>query len=91
METQNEDGYEICSDYINSLDDKQYSILKTELNRCSTSEYCKELSNKYDLVLPVWVFLEIIPIGRLVAFYGYCAEKFKDKKMKEKSFYVENL
>ena len=88
-----EDGYKIICDFIMSLDDKQYQILKTELDRCFTSEYCKDLTFNYDLKLPedrdnlinnlpIWVFLEVIPFGRLVSFFGYCAERFEDKDLK---------
>ncbi|WP_296242280.1 Abi family protein [uncultured Faecalicoccus sp.] len=89
-EDHSEDGYEIINDFITSLDDKQYKILKSELDRCYSSEYCKDLTFNYQLNipeeredsinnLPIWVFLEVIPFGRLVSFFGYCAKRFKDE------------
>ena len=93
-----EDGYEICEGFIKSLDDNQYAILKTELSRCSSSEYCKALTLNYSLKLPdeksdpidnlpIWVFLEVIPFGRLVSFFGFCAERYSDKRLKN-MFYM---
>ncbi len=97
-ENHSEDGYEICEDFIKSLDDNQYAILKTELSRCSSSEYCKALTLNYSLKLPdeksdpidnlpIWVFLEVIPFGRLVSFFGFCADRYSDKRLKN-MFYM---
>lgn len=48
--------------------------------------YCGDIVDKYDGACPIWAFIEIIPFGRLVAFYGFCAERFADKEMKN-NFY----
>ena len=29
--------------------------------------------------MPVWVFIEIIPFGRLITFCKFCAERFNNK------------
>jgi len=42
--------------------------------------------DKYDGAYPIWAFIEIIPFGRLVDFYGFCANRFADKEMKN-NFY----
>lgn len=94
FEEQGEDGYQICFDYIRSLDDYQYNILRTELSRFSHSEYCSQLTRHYPLhlpkdrmalsnELPIWVLLEVVPFGRLVDFVGFCAKRYNDKKLKD--------
>lgn len=97
-ERYNEDGYGVCFDYIKSLNEKQYTTLKIELDRCSTSDYCKGLVENYSLNLPInrvnltnnipiWVFLEVISFGRLTSFFGYCSERYQSKKLKNE-FYM---
>lgn len=77
-----EDGYQIVKDYIDSLDEKYRNYLFNELNRNRGNAYCGDMIEKYDGNYPVWVFLEIIPFGRMVAFYCFCANRFSDKEMK---------
>lgn len=78
-----EDGYQIVQDYIDSLDEKQKNIFVSEINRNKGNIYCGNIINKYDGEYPIWAFVEIIPFGRLVAFYGFCADRFSDKDMKD--------
>ncbi|MDO5834426.1 MAG: Abi family protein [Lachnospiraceae bacterium] len=77
-----EDGYQIVQDYIDSLSEKQKRIFDSEINRNKGNIYCGNIIDKYDGAYPVWAFIEIIPLGRLVAFYGFCADRFSDKSMK---------
>ena len=81
-----EDGYQIVQDYIDSLNEKQKKIFDSEINRNKGNIYCGNIIDKYDGAYPVWAFIEVIPFGRLVAFYGFCADRFSDKKMKN-NFY----
>lgn len=41
---------------------------------------------KYDGEYPIWVFVEIIPFGRLTKFYRFVAEKMQDRKMIKESY-----
>lgn len=77
----NEDGYSIVSDYIQSLDSKQLSIFSGELNRSRNNIYCGDIIKKYDGHYPVWALFEIIPFGRLVSFYKFCAIRFDSDQM----------
>lgn len=86
MDEHNEDGYQIVQDYLNSLDDTQKKICNSELNRNKGNIYCGDIVDKYEGAYPIWAFIEIIPFGRLVAFYGFCAERFADRAMKD-NFY----
>lgn len=98
IEEAGEDGYSICTDYIEQLNKEQYFRLSSELKRCSNSIYTQDLFAKYhlsspayenrsDIELPIWVFLEIVPFGRIVDFYRFCSQRFNDKKM-NKNFYI---
>lgn len=82
-----EDGYKIVDDYRNSLSQKQQDIMEEEINRNSTNTYCSGIVQKYAADMPVWAFLEIIPFGRMISFYKFCADRFKDKRM-QNNFYL---
>ena len=86
MDEYNEDGYQVVQDYIDSLDEKQRKIFDSEINRNKGNIYCGDIIAKYEGAFPIWAFIEIVPFGRLVAFYGFCAERFSDKSMKD-TFY----
>lgn len=78
-----EDGYSIVSDYIDSLETKQKCILENEIARNKDNIYCGDIISKYDGDYPIWAFVEIIPFGRLISFYKYCANRFDNKSMKD--------
>lgn len=86
MDKYNEDGYQVVQDYIDSLDEKQRKIFDSEINRNKGNIYCGDIIAKYEGAFPIWAFIEIVPFGRLVAFYGFCADRFSDKSMKD-TFY----
>ena len=86
MDEYNEDGYQVVQDYIDSLDEKQKKIFDREINRNKGNIYCGDIIAKYEGAFPIWAFIEIVPFGRLVAFYGFCADRFSDKSMKD-TFY----
>ncbi len=86
VEEECEDGYQIVQDYIDSLDESQQKIFNGEINRNKGNIYCGNIIDKYDGAYPVWAFVEIIPFGRLVSFYKFCADRFSDKTMKN-NFY----
>ena len=86
MDKYGEDGYQIVQDSIDSLDEKQRKIFDSEINRNKGNIYCGDIIAKYDGAFPIWAFIEIVPFGRLVAFYGFCADRFADKSMKD-NFY----
>lgn len=86
MDEYNEDGYQVVRYYIDSLDEKQRKIFDSEINRNKGNIYCGDIIAKYEGAFPVWAFIEIVSFGRLVAFYGFCADRFSDKSMKD-TFY----
>ena len=86
MEQYGEDGYQIVEDYIDSLSDAQRGNLSNEIERSKKSIYCKNLVEKYDGEYPVWVFVEIVSFGDLINFYGFCADRFDGKEMRDMFF-----
>lgn len=83
VQESDEDGYSIVSDYISSLGETQRKIFDSEINRNRGNIYCGAIVEQYDGMYPIWAFVEIIPFGRLVSFYQFCAERFSDKEMKD--------
>ena len=77
-----EDGYQIVKDFIDSLSENQRNGLINEISRNENNIYCGDIINKYDPDYPIWAFVEIIPFGRVISFYEFCADRFQDKKMK---------
>lgn len=87
IEQSNEDGYRIVKDYKDSLDDRQQLRLERELKQNNKSDYTKNIYAKYQPDYPVWVFLELIPLGSILAFYSFCADRFHSMTMKD-TFYM---
>lgn len=81
-----EDGYTIVSDYVSSLSETQKPKFESEINRNKGNVYCGNIIAKYNGKYPIWAFLEIIPFGRLVSFYNFCADRFADPEMKDDYF-----
>lgn len=79
----NEDGYAIINEYFDSFDEKRKNNLKKELERNGKNIYVGDLLKAYEESYPIWVFVELITFGRLIHLYMFCAEKFKDKQMKD--------
>lgn len=86
IEDNNEDGYSIYKDYTASLSPFQHDVLSKEIQRNNNSVYCKDLFEKYNENLPVWVFLEIISFGQLLSFYLFCAKRYNNRNMNNKHF-----
>lgn len=76
-----EDGYRIIADFIAQLSAGQRRILNDELQRNRANTYCGALIQKYEPNYPIWVFVELIPFGRLISLYKFCAERFGDETM----------
>lgn len=92
IENTTKDGYSIVEEYIDDLKSKgEYEYLESELNKNKKSTYCGELVSKYADEFPVWVFLEVIPFGRLIKFYRFVAEKFSDRKMIDESYMLMDV
>jgi len=84
-----EDGYTICEDFFTSLSSKQYEMIKYEMERNKNSIYCRDLFTKYPEHFPIWVMLEMIPFGRMVSFYQFCAERYNLNIMRDRHFLLK--
>lgn len=89
IEEHEEDGYSICRDFFKSMNKEQRERTKSEINRNKNSLYCGDMFEKYNNDFPVWVLLEMIPFGRLVSFYNFCADRYESKEMKDKHFLLK--
>lgn len=92
IENSTKDGYTIVEEYIQNLKNKnEYQYLESELYKNKTGTYCGELVTKYDGEYPIWVFVEIIPFGRLIKFYRFVAEKVQNRKMINESYMLMDV
>ena len=90
VEASTNDGYQIVLDYMALLQQKdeendthRLDALKNELLRNLDNPYCGGIIAKYDGCYPVWAFVEIIPLGSFIHFYGFCADQLSRKDMKD--------
>ena len=66
-----EDGYEITRRFITKYERSCQNIQKHK-----SSEYCRELIEKYYPYFPAWVFVELISFGDMVKLYEYYSERY---------------
>lgn len=82
-----EDGYGVLADFMASQT-KGYRAsiernLKGRIGRHgSPDEYTGALIAHYSGAMPVWVFLEVVPFGTLLALYLFCAQRWGDRSMR---------
>ncbi len=92
IENTSKDGYTIVEEYIQDLKNKdEYDYLGKELEKNKSGTYCGDLVTKYDGEYPIWVFVEIIPFGRLIKFYRFVANKLQDRKMIDESYMLMDV
>ena len=92
IENKSKDGYTIVEEYIQDLKDKnEYEYFEKELDKNKTGTYCGDLVTKYNGEYPIWVFVEIIPFGRLIKFYRFVANKLQDRKMMDESYMLMDV
>ena len=88
-EENQEDGYTICEDFRSSMLLEQQTRFQHEMERNKNSIYCRDLFIKYQEQFPIWVMLELIPFGRMISFYGFCAKRFYSKEMQDRYFLLK--
>lgn len=66
-----EDGYDIIRRFTTKYERSTQNIQKHK-----SSEYCRELIEKYYPYFPAWVFVELISFGDLVKLYEYYTERY---------------
>ena len=86
IESHGEDGYSIVSDFAEQHGGGKHA-LEVDFNQGLSSAYIGSLIQarpKRDF--PVWEFIEVIPFGRFVRFYKFCAERFDDSRLLNRHF-----
>lgn len=85
-DNENENGYNIVADFMKAQS-KAYreSIERNLKTRAASSEradvYVGSLIEHYRSAMPVWVLLEVVPFGTLLAFMLFCAKRWNDKEL----------
>ena len=91
IENNNNDGYSIVIDYIDSLSPQRKRILQEELARNQNNPYCGGIISKYNGCYPIWAFIEIITFGTLIHLYDFCITKLCLKKMKSDYYLLSTI
>lgn len=98
IEDSSDDGYQIVEDYIEELKTKDelnsshhYDALQSELIRNKDNPYCGGIIDKYDGCYPAWAFVEIVPLGTMIHFYGFCADKLGRKDLKDEYYLLKTI
>lgn len=91
IENSDIDAYDLVEDYIKSLDEVRLKILNDELNRNMNNPYCGDIIAKYKDNYPIWAFMEVIPFGRFINVYRFCAETINDKKLRDNYFLLLSI
>lgn len=82
-----EDGYGIVAEFMESQSRAYRKSIERNLELRAgpsgrTDVYLGSLIAHYSEAIPVWVFLEVVPFGTLLAFYLFCAGRWDDHSMK---------
>lgn len=78
---EDEDGYSIIDDYLESLPEDTRRRRIKEFTRLKDSEYSGEVIRKYDGEVPIWLYLEFSSFGAFVSLYRFCALRWDDEAM----------
>lgn len=98
IENSDDDGYQIVKDYYDYLiqydfekGTSHYPTLIRDLERNDNNPYCGGIIEKYREKYPVWAFMEIIPLGSMIHFYGFCADQLNNKSMKDDYYLLKTI
>lgn len=86
-----EDGYSIVSEFMQSQRATyRNSIARGLKARAGSSEgadtYSGDLIEHYRSAMPIWVFLEVVSFGTLLAFLLFCAHRWSDKALEDRHY-----
>jgi len=98
IEDSTDDGYQIVEDYQTKLraDDAinntyHYDSLVRDIERNRNNPYCGGIIDKYTGCYPVWAFVEIIPLGTMIHFFGFCARKLQRKDLTDDYYLLKTI
>lgn len=86
-----EDGYGIVSEFMQGQRASYRNSIARGLKARagsleSTDTYSGDLIEHYRSAMPVWVLLEVVPFGTLLAFLLFCAHRWSDKALEDKHY-----
>lgn len=95
-EDPSEDGYGIVADFMQAQRSAyRNSIVRNLKSRSDDAEgfdvYTGSLIGHYREALPVWVLLEVVPFGTLLAFLLFCAQRWNDKAMEDRHYELTSV
>lgn len=97
-EQKGEDGYQIVSAYFDSLkaedeasNSHRFDNLTEELDRNTGNPYCGGIIDKCQDGYAIWAFIEVVPLGTLIHFYKFCADRFDDSDMKNDYYLLRTI
>lgn len=98
IEDSTDDGYQIVDDYMDHLKvedsangSHHYDSLIKDIERNRNNPYCGGIIDKYDNCYPVWSFVEIIPLGTMIHFFGFCADALKRKDLADEYYLLKTI
>lgn len=89
IDTSDEDGYGIVSDYFASLPDPIRRRRQDSIARKRNDPYCGEAVSKYLGRMPVWVLFESLTFGDFNSFYMFCSARWGDRRMEREHYYLK--
>lgn len=89
---ESEDGYAIVAEFMASQQKRYRNSIESNLKvRIAEDAYTGELIARYAADMPVWVFLEVVSFGTLLAFYLFCAERWNDEEMRQEHYAMKGV
>ena len=91
-----EDGYGIIADFMYSLPPSRLNQIRNDLRyRAGSSKrsdvYLGSLIGHYRAAMPVWVFLEVVTFGTILAFMLFCATRWNDEQLKSLHYVLTDV
>lgn len=98
IEESPDDGYQIVDDYKAQLivedsanNTHYHDLLINDIKRNQDNPYCGGIIDKYDNCYPIWAFVEVIPLGTMIHFFGFCADQLQDKSLKDGYYLLKTI
>lgn len=91
-----EDGYSIVAEFMESQQKRYRNAIESDLKRrmglgADGDEYSGDLIRRYAGAMPLWVFLEVVTFGTLLALYLFCAERWQNAEMREEHYILKGV
>ena len=92
-ERDDEDGYSITRDYVESLNHNERRRREGEIAMMERDLFCGDLVRKYGSPadMPVWVLMELFSFGSFIDLYLFCAERWDDERMRHEHYMLRQV